>query len=102
MPMPHANESDRGASVGTSTLTGVLSGSFFVIFKSGNTTSVAQVASVVRVKTSCAGAPFFSETDDGVKPLSSAVIAMGPLFVSSAAESLQPLVVTTTPEKKIA
>lgn len=88
--MPHVNVSERGASVGMSIVTGVLSGRSFLIFKSGKTTSVAQVASLVRVKTSDAGAPFFSVTDDGVKPLSSAVMAIGPLFASSAEESLQP------------
>jgi hypothetical protein len=50
---------------------GVFSGRSRVILSSGKTTAFAQVSSVVRVKTSEAGPPFFTSTLLGVNPLAS-------------------------------
>src|SRR5262245_24068136 len=69
--IPHWNVSVRASVVGTSIFTGVLSGSSFSSLSSGNTTSLAQVPSVVRTKTSEAGLPFSTVTLLGVKPLPS-------------------------------
>src|SRR5690606_29878059 len=66
---------------GIAIVTGSFFGSFFSIPRSGNTTSVAQVSSVVRVKTSDAGAPFLNVTLFGLKPSESAVTATVPVDV---------------------
>ena len=54
--------------------TAVRKGRSFSILSSGKTTSLAQVSSVVRTKTSAAGLPFCSSTWPGENPLSSTMI----------------------------
>src|SRR5258708_3092668 len=54
--------------------TGVLRGSGLLTLRSGKTTSVAHVLSVVRTNSSVTGEPFATETVLGVYPFSSATI----------------------------
>ena len=71
--IPHWNVSVRASVVGMSMLTAVRRGSSFSSLRSGKTTSLAHVSSVVRTKTSDAGFPFWTSTWLGVKPLSSTI-----------------------------
>jgi len=66
------------AADGTVMETGLFSGSGWLILSSGNTTSVAHVLSLVRVKTSDIGAPFVPTTSLGENPFASTVTATDP------------------------